>query len=100
MCARESGWTECRAAVGAGAELRDRSVATSLVRDGDRVSGVRVRQGGREWFFTAGLVVGADGRHSTVARLVGAEEYLGYDAQRAAYWGYWNAPTFWHTDAV
>jgi 2-polyprenyl-6-methoxyphenol hydroxylase-like FAD-dependent oxidoreductase len=44
---------------------------------------VRILQGGREWLFTAGLVVGADGRHSTVARLVGAQEYLGYDARRA-----------------
>ena len=89
-----------QAAVNAGAELRDRSQVTSLIRHGDRVSGVRVLQGGREWLFTAGLVVGADGRHSTVARLVEAQEYLGYDAQRAAYWGYWDAPTFWHTDAA
>src|SRR5439155_25079105 len=43
-------------------------------------------------------VVGADGRQSTVAMLVGAEEYLGYDAPRATYWGYWDAPTLWKTD--
>jgi flavin-dependent dehydrogenase len=89
-----------QAAVDAGAELRDRTRVTSLVRDRDRVRGVRVLQGGREWVCTAGLVVGADGRNSTVAREVEAEEYLGYDARRAGYWGYWNAPTFWHTDAA
>ena len=48
--------------------------------------------------FRASLVVGADGRHSTVARQVEAEEYLGYDAPRAMFWGYWNAPAFWRTD--
>ncbi len=42
--------------------------------------------------------MGADGRHSTVARLVEAEEYLAYDAPRAMFWGYWNAPGFWRTD--
>jgi flavin-dependent dehydrogenase len=89
-----------RAAVDAGAELRDRTRVTALVRDGDRVAGVRAVKGGREWLFTGGLVVGADGRHSTVARLVEAQEYLGYDGQRAGYWGYWNAPSFWHTDAA
>jgi 2-polyprenyl-6-methoxyphenol hydroxylase-like FAD-dependent oxidoreductase len=53
---------------------------------------------GEEHTFQASLVVGADGRHSTIARLVEAEEYLGYDAPRAMYWGYWNAPAFWRTD--
>ena len=48
--------------------------------------------------FRASLVVGADGRHSTIARQVDAEEYLAYDAPRAMYWGYWNAPAFWRTD--
>ncbi len=48
--------------------------------------------------FRASLVVGADGRHSTIARQVEAEEYLGYDAPRAMFWGYWNAPAFWRTD--
>ena len=53
---------------------------------------------GQEYVFRARLVVGADGRHSTVARQVEAEEYLGYDAPRAMFWGYWNAPAFWRTD--
>jgi 2-polyprenyl-6-methoxyphenol hydroxylase-like FAD-dependent oxidoreductase len=48
--------------------------------------------------FPAGLVVGADGRQSTVARQVEAAEYLAYDGPRAMFWGYWNAPAFWRTD--
>jgi flavin-dependent dehydrogenase len=87
-----------RAAAAAGAQLLDRTRVTSLVRTQNRVSGVRAVIGDREWTFSAGLVVGADGRHSAVARCVGAEEYLGYDAPRATYWGYWNAPDLWTSD--
>ena len=87
------------AAVSAGVEVVDRTRVTSLVRDGDRVVGVRAAgPTGQERVFRASLVVGADGRHSTVARQVDAEEYLAYDAPRAMYWGYWNAPAFWRTD--
>ena len=87
------------AAASAGAEVLDRTRVTSVVRDGDRVVGVRAAgPAGREHVFRASLVVGADGRHSTVAREVEAEEYLAYDAPRAMFWGYWNAPAFWRTD--
>jgi flavin-dependent dehydrogenase len=87
------------AAVSAGVELLDRTRVTSLVWEGDRVAGVQAtRPTGQEHVFRAGLVVGADGRHSTVARQVQADEYLGYDAPRAMFWGYWNAPSFWRTD--
>jgi 2-polyprenyl-6-methoxyphenol hydroxylase-like FAD-dependent oxidoreductase len=89
------------AAVSAGAELLDRTRVTSLVWDGDCVAGVQVtRPAGQEHVFRARLVVGADGRHSTVARQVQADEYLGYDAPRAMFWGYWNAPSFWRTDSA
>ena len=87
-----------QAAVGAGAELLDRTRVTSLLRENGRVAGVRAVSAGGERTFTASLVVGADGRHSTVARLVEAEEYLGYDAGRAGFWGYWNAPSRWKSD--
>jgi 2-polyprenyl-6-methoxyphenol hydroxylase-like FAD-dependent oxidoreductase len=87
------------AASSAGVELLDQKRVTSLVRDGDRVVGVRaVGSTGQEQVFRASLVVGADGRHSTIAHQVEAEEYLGYDAPRAMFWGYWNAPAFWRTD--
>jgi len=81
-----------QAAVAAGARLFDRTRVTALLWEGDRVHGVKAVSAGREQTFTARLVVGADGRHSTVARLVEAEEYLGYDAPRAMYWAYWDAP--------
>lgn len=84
------------AAAAAGAELRERTRVTALIHEGDRVAGVRTTdQAGNEQDIRARLVVGADGRHSTVAKLVQAEEYLGYDAPRALYWAYWNAPAVW-----
>jgi 2-polyprenyl-6-methoxyphenol hydroxylase-like FAD-dependent oxidoreductase len=87
------------AARSAGVEVLERTRLTSLVRDGDRVVGVRAaRSAGQEHVFRASLVVGADGRHSTVAHHVEAEEYLAYDAPRAMYWGYWNAPSLWRSD--
>ncbi len=87
------------AAASAGVEVRDRTRVTSVVQDGDRVVGVRaVGSAGHEQVFHANLVVGADGRHSAVAHQVEAEEYLAYDAPRAMFWGYWNAPAFWRTD--
>ena len=39
---------------------------------------------------------GADGRHSTVARQVDAEDTC-LRCPRAMYSGYWNAPAFWRT---
>jgi 2-polyprenyl-6-methoxyphenol hydroxylase-like FAD-dependent oxidoreductase len=87
------------AAASAGVEVIDQTRVTSLVREKDRVLGLRAAGvAGQEREFRASLVVGADGRHSTIAREVGAEEYLAYDAPRAMFWGYWNAPAFWRTD--
>ncbi len=88
------------AAVAAGAELRDRTRANALLEEDGRVVGVRAENNRQEYTFRARLVVGADGRHSTIAGLVEAEEYLTWDAPRAAYWGYWEAPTFWRTDSA
>jgi flavin-dependent dehydrogenase len=39
--------------------------------------------------------VGADGANSTVAKLAGVEEYLGFDMTRAGYWSYWPKPACW-----
>jgi menaquinone-9 beta-reductase len=84
------------AAAAAGADLRDRTRVVSLMWEGERVVGLRTTDhADNERDLRARLVVGADGRHSTVAKLVQAEEYLGYDAPRALYWGYWNAPAVW-----
>ena len=57
----------------AGAEVREGVRATELVREGARVVGVRVKDGDGEHELRAPLVVGADGRGSTVARLIGVD---------------------------
>ena len=85
------------AAARAGADLQPQTRVVGLARRADgRVCGVDVRREGRPVeTIGADLVVGADGRHSTVAGLVDAREYLGYDGPRAAYWAYWRRPATW-----
>ena len=86
-----------RAARAAGATVLDRTRATDIVWQNGRAAGVRAVRDDADHMFSASLIVGADGRHSTIARLVHAEEYLGYDSPRGAYWGYWKAPARWRT---
>jgi menaquinone-9 beta-reductase len=86
------------AAVGAGAVLRDRTKVSRLVREDGRVVGVEAESEGARATYRASLVVGADGRHSTVAQLTGAKEYLGYDNPRFGYWAYWPARPRWRDD--
>jgi len=90
------------AAVSAGADLRPQSRVVDVVHAADgRVCGVEVqRPGGVHERLHAKLVVGADGRHSTIAKLVGAEEYLGYDGPRACYWAYWRRPPTWNQNQL
>lgn len=77
----------------AGAVVVDRTTARGVAMEAGRVTGVHLEgPAGEEAFVRAGLVVGADGRDSRVARQVGAAEYLGYEAPRAIYWSYWPAP--------
>ena len=82
----------------AGAELRDQTEVVGLLRDADRICGVEVMHHGKRHTLRSNLVVGADGRDSTVASLAGAREYMGYDNVRFAYWGYWPTPPAWHSD--
>jgi menaquinone-9 beta-reductase len=74
------------AASAAGAEVRTGARVNGLLRDGDRVTGVRTDKG----TIHARLVVGADGRHSTVAGTVGAQEYDVTQPGRMAAWGYFE----------
>jgi menaquinone-9 beta-reductase len=76
------------AAVQAGAELRDETAVLEVLREGERVVGVRARHGNVTSELRARIVVGADGRNSTVAKQVRAPEYLSEEARRAGYWGY------------
>jgi flavin-dependent dehydrogenase len=83
------------AAEQSGAELRDHHRVVELVREGERVTGVVARGPNGNVTLHADLVVGADGTHSTVAKLAGAEEYLVHEGTRAGYWGYFPAPSKW-----
>jgi 2-polyprenyl-6-methoxyphenol hydroxylase-like FAD-dependent oxidoreductase len=75
-----------QAAAEAGAEMHMASKVTDLVRDGGRVRGVRVIHEGSETTLNARLVVGADGRNSTVANLVGSRKYNLVPNERFVYW--------------
>ena len=86
------------AAVSAGAELRDRTRATQVLFEGRRAVGVSLEHGGTSEDVATDLVVGADGRRSSIAVAVEADEYMAYDAPRAMYWAYWDAPDAWRTD--
>jgi 2-polyprenyl-6-methoxyphenol hydroxylase-like FAD-dependent oxidoreductase len=81
------------AAAEAGADMMMATNVTGLVwrnGDGGRVAGVRVSGGGAERELSARLVVGADGRNSTVGRLVGSRKYHVVPSQRFAYWGFFE----------
>jgi digeranylgeranylglycerophospholipid reductase len=72
-------------AAAAGADLRVSTTALGLLRDGDRVTGVRLRSLGREHEVRARLVIAADGVESQVARWAGlktipplADYYVGF----------------------
>lgn len=80
-----------RAAAESGAEVRTGFSVNGLVLDGERVAGVRARlRAGGEATETAQLVVGADGKFSTVARLVGASKYRDDGNRTCQYYGYWS----------
>ena len=74
------------AASEAGAEIRTSTAVTGLLREHGRVVGVVTGAGP----VRARLVVGADGARSTVARLVGAEEYRRTAPGRLFLWGYFE----------
>lgn len=76
----------------AGAEVREHVRVNDLVRDDSgRVCGVRYRQrNGTTGEITAKLVIGADGRRSTVARLVGARAHHSWDNQRMMAFAYFQ----------
>src|SRR4051794_28376991 len=65
-----------RAAVEAGAELREGFVVDSLLTENGRVTGIRGRaKGGAHIQEHARIVIGADGAHSFVAKSVNADYY-------------------------
>jgi 2-polyprenyl-6-methoxyphenol hydroxylase-like FAD-dependent oxidoreductase len=79
-----------QAATEAGADLRMATKVTGLVEDQGRVTGVRVVQNGSQTTLKARLVVGADGRNSTIASLAGARKYNLTPNERFAYWSFFE----------
>jgi 2-polyprenyl-6-methoxyphenol hydroxylase-like FAD-dependent oxidoreductase len=80
------------AAAQAGAEIREGFTVESVVVD-DRgvVTGIRGHGGdGRSVTERAKVVVGADGRHSLVARAVGPEHYHQQPRLQVSYYSYWS----------
>lgn len=94
MCVRRTGLDAVLvgAARAAGAEVRERCRVVELVWDRDRCAGVRYRDRADAVVeLRAALVVGADGRRSTVARLCGADEpFLHAPSGRECYYAYWR----------
>jgi 2-polyprenyl-6-methoxyphenol hydroxylase-like FAD-dependent oxidoreductase len=79
------------AARAAGAEVREGTSVQELLRDGDRVTGVRARSRDGEVFTEeARIVIGADGIHSFVARAVDAPEYNTHEAMNCGYYSYFS----------
>ena len=77
----------------AGAEVRERTRVTELVWRGGRVAGVRWRdRDGATGEIHARLVVGADGRHSAVAGMVGATTHHEWENRRLMAFAYYADP--------
>ncbi len=77
------------AASDAGAEVRQGFTVTDVVIDEGRVTGIRGhRKGERAVTEHARVVVGADGHHSLVARLVGPEQYNEKPPLQVSYYTY------------
>jgi menaquinone-9 beta-reductase len=77
-----------RRALSSGATLAERTRVTDLLMDRERVVGVRLATSEGETTVRARIVVGADGRHSTVARAVRAPEEERHPPYRGIYYRY------------
>lgn len=79
------------AAAQAGAEVREGYTVDEILFDGGSATGIRGRaSGGVSGVDLAPIVIGADGRQSTVARAVNAEAYNEKPPLLAAYYSYWS----------
>lgn len=88
------------AAVAAGVEVRERLSVHELIREGDRVVGIRSRTtGDRVVSERAKLVIGADGVASLVARQVGAVEYDVAPPLTCAFYAYWRGIPVEHLES-
>jgi flavin-dependent dehydrogenase len=81
-----------RAAADAGAEVREGFAVHELTGDGDRVTGLRGRdvRGGARVVERAAVVIGADGRNSSIARAVQAPALVSEPTVSCWYFSYWS----------
>jgi len=79
------------AAVDAEAELRQDFIVEEVVQENGRVVGIRGRsKNGSSATERARMVIGADGKHSLVAKTVDASKYDEVPALICAYYSYWE----------
>jgi flavin-dependent dehydrogenase len=79
------------AAAAAGAEVREGFTVDRLLIEGGRVVGIEGRTtAGKPMAERAAVVVGADGRHSLVARTLEPERYHEKPPLMAAWYAYWS----------
>jgi 2-polyprenyl-6-methoxyphenol hydroxylase-like FAD-dependent oxidoreductase len=79
------------AASDAGAEVREAFTIEHVIMEDGRVTGVRGHgKNGGTVTEHARVIIGADGRHSLVARAVGPEQYNEKPQLLAAYYSYWS----------
>jgi len=79
------------AAVEAGAELRESFTVEEILTDDGAVTGIRGHEkGGDSVTERAGIVIGADGKHSLVAKTVEPESYDERRSHMAMYYAYWS----------
>ncbi|MGH3712335.1 MAG: NAD(P)/FAD-dependent oxidoreductase [Micromonosporaceae bacterium] len=93
LCVRRTGLDAALAETArqAGVEIREATRVTHVIWDGDRAAGVRAEdRKGRQYEIRAPLVVGADGRRSTIARQVGAATRRQRRNGRACLFAYWR----------
>jgi 2-polyprenyl-6-methoxyphenol hydroxylase-like FAD-dependent oxidoreductase len=80
-----------RAAVESGAELREDFSAVELMKEGDKVTGLKGRgKAGGSVAEQARIVIGADGVHSFVAKSVDAAEYNTIPPLGTFYYSYYS----------
>jgi 2-polyprenyl-6-methoxyphenol hydroxylase-like FAD-dependent oxidoreductase len=80
-----------RAAAESGAEVREAFTVDAIVFEEGRVVGIKGHsKGGRTVEERAQVVIGADGRHSLVARAVRADQYHDKPPLFAPYYSYWS----------
>lgn len=80
------------AAIAAGAEFRQNFLVEEYLSEDGRITGIRGRDKGKQNSATekARITIGADGRHSLLARTVGAAKYEEAPPLTCWYFSYWS----------